>query len=199
MAPSPSQTGRVAQLVVILAVATAYAVVRYVVLGTTCAVNIPVYVLNKAFAIVGAAGILLAGLCRLRGRAESAIFWLRAAGWSALLHVLLTLSVMNRAYYGKFFDGEKLSFSGELAILLGTLTAAVWLAWSARKGPADSRLWGPLAGLLLAGHLLVMGWSGWLTPGKWPRGLPPITLICFILASAATATWSVRPRHPSPT
>jgi hypothetical protein len=31
-----------------------------------------------------------------------------------------------------------------------------------------------------AGHVLVMGLSGWLQPAGWPGGLPPISLLAFI-------------------
>lgn len=104
---------------------------------------------------------------------------------------------MNKAYYGKFFDGEKLSLSGELAVLLGVLAAGTWLAWMRARSNGAGRPWGILASLLLAGHMLAMGLSGWLTPDKWPKGMPPITLICFVLAVAAAAMWVLRPRQPA--
>jgi hypothetical protein len=36
--------------------------------------------------------------------------------------------------------------------------------------------------LLAAGHVLVMGLSGWFEPGGWPGSLPPISLVAFIAA-----------------
>ncbi len=35
---------------------------------------------------------------------------------------------------------------------------------------------------LAAGHVLVMGLSGWLAPQGWPGFLPPISLVAFIAA-----------------
>lgn len=35
---------------------------------------------------------------------------------------------------------------------------------------------GYLALALVLGHLVVMGWRGWVTPTSWPAGLPPISL-----------------------
>jgi DMSO/TMAO reductase YedYZ heme-binding membrane subunit len=41
---------------------------------------------------------------------------------------------------------------------------------------------GYLALLLTAAHLLALGLKGWLTPGKWPSGMVPISLIAFVVA-----------------
>ena len=35
---------------------------------------------------------------------------------------------------------------------------------------------------LAAGHVLVMGFSGWLAPAGWPGNLPSISLVAFIAA-----------------
>ena len=47
--------------------------------------------------------------------------------------------------------------------------------------------------LLVAGHLLVMGLSGWLKPAGWPGMLPPITMVAMIVAIGPLLTkilWS---------
>ena len=36
--------------------------------------------------------------------------------------------------------------------------------------------------VLAAGHVLVMGLSGWLKPDGWPAMLPPISLLAFAVA-----------------
>ena len=35
--------------------------------------------------------------------------------------------------------------------------------------------------LLGAAHLLFMGYEGWLNPGGWHGGLPPISLVAFLV------------------
>ncbi len=35
---------------------------------------------------------------------------------------------------------------------------------------------GYLSLALVLGHLIVMGWEGWLSPDSWPSGLLPISL-----------------------
>lgn len=46
---------------------------------------------------------------------------------------------------------------------------------SLRSGWGRAVLW--LSGL----HVLIMGFAGWLTPGKWPGYMPPITMISFLI------------------
>ena len=41
---------------------------------------------------------------------------------------------------------------------------------------------GYLALMLVAAHVAVMGFSGWLKPADWPGHLPPISLVAFIAA-----------------
>lgn len=80
-------------------------------------------------------------------------------------------------------------------VLLGVLTAGACIAWLRARANGAGRRWGVPACLFRAGHLLAMGWSGWLTPAKWPGGMAPITMIGFVLAVAvAAAMWAVRPR-----
>ena len=37
--------------------------------------------------------------------------------------------------------------------------------------------------VLVGGHVLVMGISGWLSPSTWSGYLPPISLVGFIVAA----------------
>ena len=41
---------------------------------------------------------------------------------------------------------------------------------------------GYLALALVVVHLVVLGLKGWLTPGKWPAGMVPISLVAFVVA-----------------
>ncbi len=38
-----------------------------------------------------------------------------------------------------------------------------------------------LAALLSAGHVTVMGFKGWIQPETWAGGMPPITLVAFVV------------------
>ncbi len=41
---------------------------------------------------------------------------------------------------------------------------------------------GYLALILVVGHLVVLGLKGWLAPGGWPAGIPPISLVAVFVA-----------------
>ena len=41
---------------------------------------------------------------------------------------------------------------------------------------------GYLALILVVVHLVFLGLKGWLTPGKWPAGMVPISLVALVVA-----------------
>ena len=41
---------------------------------------------------------------------------------------------------------------------------------------------GYFALILVVGHLVVLGWKGWLAPRGWPAGIPPISLVAVFAA-----------------
>src|SRR5512138_1000505 len=92
--------GTVATAGAVLAGSFGYAVLRYVVLGTTPAAQIPLYVTNKAVAVTALVLLGLAitgtsaGVRRARGLCGGAL---------AILHVLLTLPLLTPAYFRGLF------------------------------------------------------------------------------------------------
>ncbi len=125
-----------------------------------------------------------------------------------LAHVFFAVLLFGSgAYYGKFFatDGS-LSMVGSWSMLLGVL-AFIWL-WlynisfkTRQEGDAAFLAlitsFGSLrlAGLLAAGHLLIMGFKGWLTPGQWAGGMPPITMVA-IAAYLICLFFNLKGRRP---
>ncbi len=51
-----------------------------------------------------------------------------------------------------------------------------WPAFSARRRA------GYVALILVVGHLVPLGLKGWLAPGGWHAGLPPISLLACVTA-----------------
>jgi hypothetical protein len=45
------------------------------------------------------------------------------------------------------------------------------------------------ASALVACHLFIMGYDGWLQVQKWNGGLPPITLLSFLLVVSSLAVF----------
>ena len=112
----------------------------------------------------------------------------------AAIHATMALLLFSPDYYQKFFDGAgRMNLTGELSMAFGVLslwclaiTAITSLPFMYEAIGADRWQRGQRMGyfslLLAAGHILVMGLSGWLQPAGWPGSLPPISLVAFIAA-----------------
>lgn len=171
------------ELFTVLAGTTSYAVLRYAVFGDVSPVHIPGYLMNKSLAMAAVVSLFLAALGGVAADGDRFRFWSGACWQLAFLHVLLSLATLSKGYYPKFFDGERMNLTGEAVLLLGVLAAYCFGRLAADQIGAAARLKLTLfACALVAGHLFVMGYAGWLQVWKWHGGLPPITLLCFVLA-----------------
>ncbi|MCM4170242.1 hypothetical protein DHD32_02030 [Arenibacter sp. TNZ] len=186
----------------VLGVSMGYAVLRYNVVGTVAWKDLPIFILNKGVSL--AAIVLLAfsfsirpltnlGMTHFNLGLESR----KVLGISGLLltifHVLLSFLIFNPQYYPKFFEGDNtLSVIGNFSLLSGMVSFMVlglyhWCFRNRSKGKEmlieiiTSKIF--LLGLLflLGVHLFFMGYSSWFTPSKWQGGLPPISLISFLV------------------
>ena len=174
----------------VLASAAVYAVVRYHGFKGLPWSDLPAYTANKILALA-ATGLLGVALWRRwRGETRGALRDLHAAGALAATHVLLSLVLLTPAYFAGFFSDGRLTAAAGLAMTAGAAAAAI-VAASARArrevrgGGAAWRLAAVAA--LVALHAGAMGFDGWLAPGKWPGGMPPITLISAALGAAGAA------------
>ena len=180
----------------------AYAIIRYNVFKGVAIQYIPLYIFNKAAAL---AAVVLIGISYLFGRfslfgaktPEQKHYFAKRFGLAgfglAAVHGMISLILFNPAYYPKFFEATgKLNLTGELSMLFGILAFAVFAIVAITSLPdvhksLGQKAWlsmqkeGYLALVLVLLHVLVMGFSGWLTPKDWPGGLLPISLIAFIV------------------
>ena len=173
----------ITKLIAILLCTTAYTIVRYVIFGHVSPIHMPVYLLNKSVSMASMFFLFLAAMPLAKERTEETRFWGIASFHFACLHILLSLAILSSAYYPKFFGTDKMNLTGEVTVLFGILTAYCY--WFARNGKSFFiRRWviQLLAGIFVAGHLVAMGFGGWLEVEKWHGGLPPISLISFIFA-----------------
>jgi DMSO/TMAO reductase YedYZ heme-binding membrane subunit len=182
-----------------LAAALGYAVLRYLIAGSTPPAQLPMFVLNKALAVASVllvAGCLAIGpLVRLR-RLDAA--WIRdrkglgVAGFAfGALHSVMTLAMMSPAVYAKLYDGAgRYTAVGGLAVLAGIVTLAALIApaltsLAGIRGAMKPSDWRGAQQLAIVGlgavgvHLVALGLPSWLAPEKWPAGLPPLTLVAF--------------------
>lgn len=183
----------------------AYAVLRYHVAGPVPWKDFPFYILNKGISL--SAFILLTlnfslGPVRNLGVPVSD-GWLtarKALGMTGfllvLIHALMSFMLFKPAVYKNFFeiDGTLTLLAG-LSMLGGVLAFVVLWAYNLsfqtflREDRAfitfiTSRRFLLIALFLGGAHLFFMGYRGWLTPGDWHGGLPPISLVAFSVFAA---------------
>lgn len=188
-------------IIVITFVSVSYAIIRYNIIGDVAWKDLPFFILNKGIAFSSL--VLLTINFSLGPLQHMGIKisdnWLKSrrsmgiAGFLfALIHVFMSLSILNPKYYSVFFVEEgTLSLRGGLSLLGGILSFIfLWIYnISFKRGlKQDERLIKLITsrkylvyGMLLTGiHLFFMGYTGWTTVDKWQGGLPPISLISFV-------------------
>lgn len=173
-----------------LTTAMAYAVCRYHVFGTVPWAMLPSFTANKAVAV--AAVLMLAAAYTLNHPPTRVRCGLTAVAL-VLVHVALTLPLLAPGVYPALYLGNTMNMAGLVCVTAGT-AGAVALAMPAlasargakvRMGKARWLAWqraGYAALLLVALHVLPIGFGGWTRPGSWPAAMPPITLASFLIA-----------------
>ena len=180
-----------------------YAILRYALVGPVPFSQLPVYLLNKSIAWSALILVCIALSAGALSRISPRVFarWViqrKFIGLSGFMlataHMVMSLSILTPAYYPSVFDGRSFTFKllGGLTIqsgvvswmLLSTLmlvsipsvqqsiSRQYWLSWQRGAGSG--------AALLAGGHVLY-GFPGWWHPETWHGGLPPITLLSFLL------------------
>ncbi len=181
-----------------------YAILRYHIVGSVPWKDLPFYTLNKGIAL--SAFILLTfnfGFGPLKNLGvkvpESFLNARKAMGMTgfllALIHALMSFAILNPSVFSKFYDENgTLTFIAGMSMLGGILSFVVLWGYNLsfqthlREDKAfisfiTSRNFLLISGLFGLIHLYFMGYQGWLTPSGWPGGLPPISLIGFVIFS----------------
>jgi DMSO/TMAO reductase YedYZ heme-binding membrane subunit len=187
----------------------AYAIVRYNVFKGVGWEHLPLYIVNKA---VSLSAVILLAASYLLGK------WIRVfdddpmkrlvlakflglSGFSlAALHVVMSMMLLTPDYYAKFFGEGKMNLTGELTMLFGALSLMFLASPAVSSLPRmrqdlGQRWWrrsqrlGYLALTLNSGHLFVMGYKGWIDTSTWPGGMPPITMIAFVIGILPMIAW----------
>jgi DMSO/TMAO reductase YedYZ heme-binding membrane subunit len=183
-----------------------YAVLRFHIAGSVPWKEFPFFILNKGLSL---SAFILLTLSFSIDPLKSLGFkvpgdWLdsrKALGMTGflliLVHAVMSFLMFTPAQYGKFFepDGTLTLLSG-LSMLGGVLALVVLWAYNLsfqtflREDRAyiryiTSRKFMMFAMLLGAAHLFFMGYQSWFTQAGWHSGLPPISLLAFILFVAS--------------
>jgi len=190
-------------LLLLLGVPLTYSIVRYHVFKGVTWSHFPLHIANKAISLAAVFFIATSYLIGkvLQAQADDPekrlilIKFCGLMGFSlAAIHAFMALLLFTPAYYPKFFlEAGPMNLTGELSMAFGvlslwclTITALTSLPFMYDAIGADRWQRGQRMGygslLLVSGHVLVMGFSGWLAPAGWPGFLPPISLLAFIAA-----------------
>ena len=192
--------GRIITIVSIVSIG--YAILRYHIVGDVEWKDLPFLILNKGISLTGFILLTLNfGLGPLNNMGiKVGEGWLEARktlGMSGflfiLVHVLMSFMLFKVEIFGKFFEENGgLTLSGGLSMLGGILAFVVLWGYNlsfqtllkedkAFINLITSRKFLLIAMLFTMVHIFFMGYKGWLNPAGWQGGLPPISLIAFIL------------------
>ncbi len=190
---------------IVLIFGLAYAVLRYHIAGPVPWKDFPFFILNKGISlsafILLTCNFSLGPLSNLGVRVPEG--WLnarKAMGMTGfllvLIHALMSFLLFTPAVYGKFFEPDgTLTLLAGLSMLGGILAFVVLWAYNLsfqtflREDRAfirfiTSRKFMLFALLLGAAHLFFLGYEGWIRPAGWHGGLPPVSLVAFVLFGA---------------
>jgi DMSO/TMAO reductase YedYZ heme-binding membrane subunit len=178
-----------------------YAILRYHIAGPVPWKDFPFFILNKGIAL--SAYILLAlnftfGPLKNLG-APVPNSWLKSRRLIGIvsfilvfIHVIMSWMLFNPANYAKFFeDNGTMTLIAGLSMLTGVLAFVfLWLYNISFNSEVrkDKDLIGfitsrkvMLTAMFFGGaHLIIMGYNGWMNPGGWHGGLPPISLVAAV-------------------
>lgn len=180
----------------------AYAVVRYHLVKDVSWEHFPLFILNKATAT---AAVFFVGSSYLIGKGRL-IGWYNNDATMRLvvvkfcglmgfvlagIHAFMSFFLLTPSYFAKYYAEDwRLNLTGELGMALGifglwclvspavTTLPMMPKALGGIRWKRTQRL-GYVALLLTVFHLVVLGYAGWLTPGKWSY-LPPVSLIAVV-------------------
>jgi hypothetical protein len=167
-----------------------YSILRYNIFSDVSWIDLPLYVFNKGFALSSI--ILFAYYHSSINNPKISVnkLFREYAIILGVLHILISLIIISPEYFPKFYNSLKLNGVGELSIFFGVISSGIILYMNSKKILEESlsktktkeRL-ASIFFVMLAAHVFVMGYKGWLDPGSWPGYLPPITLLSFIIAA----------------
>lgn len=188
---------------VVFGFALAYSIARYHLAGDVPWRHFPLFILNKATSLAAvifvACSYLIGKVIRWHDHDKALrLVVIKFCGlmgfFMAAIHAFFSLALLRPSYYAKFFDdGGRLNLDGELAMTAGVLGLFFLLSPAITTLPMMPRelggkRWkrtqrmGYVALALVLAHLIVMGWKGWLAPGGWHGGLPPISMLASVAA-----------------
>lgn len=174
--------------IAIFLASTLYAIIRYNIFNDVGWSDLPLYVLNK---IISMTSVILLAIALGAKRRNSNIIYkriLKNLRGLIFIHLIISLLILTPAYFPKFFDDDKLNTVGQLSMLAGVFalfqmnnTRYIKLTQIGLSINFYKRYGFEILMVLISLHLFIMGYSSWLEMSRWPGGLPPISLLSFII------------------
>ena len=179
-----------------------YSVLRYNIMGDVSWEDVPFYILNKGISlsalILLSLNFSLGPLRRLNVPVNQKLLDARISlgiiGFIlAFTHLVMSIAILNPAYLPSFFyDGGLLNARGSLSLLGGVLSIVFLCIYYANLKPGVNGQYKIIAVVtsrevilsilfFMGIHLFFVSYPGWLTVHEWHGGLPPISLISFIV------------------
>lgn len=121
----------------VLAASLAYAIVRYNAFGSVSWQQLPLFVGNEPIAVTS---LVQHGMSRVVADHQRCKHLGLAGLALALIHVLLSFVVLDRAYLpAQFTDAGRLRWGAEVSMLVGAIATALllWLAYATLQRPID--------------------------------------------------------------
>jgi hypothetical protein len=179
-----------------------YAVLRYNVFGTVPWADLPIFIFNKGISLASlfllTLNYSLSSLKNMGVRIPNKLLETRKSlgitGFAyAFAHLIMSLAILIPSYYPAFFtEGGTLSTRGGLCLFGGVVSFVfLWVYYKSFKPNLnlDNKIIVRITSkksimyiLFFVGiHLFFLGYTGWTKFDTWPGGLPPISLISFII------------------
>jgi|GEM_PF-5478262 len=168
------------------------------------------YISNKALSMASVICLACALASKLWQSTKDSSQTFFSYAWGLLcLHILLSLILMDPAYYKHFYIFNRLNVLGQISLLSGTLAFFAWLQIKSRSSTEKSvqqtvrvrsglTSWTLMIIVGTAVHLIAMGAfqfservypGSWFANNHWPVGLPPISLIAFCVFVLSVLVW----------
>ncbi len=179
-------------VIAIVIISWLYAFIRYNILKGIAFAHLPLYVTNKSMAI-SAIIILSTAAITFGEEGEKSRNYLNTIGFLlVILHVIMSVVVLNKSYFDTMFYKGRLTALSELALLVGILAFISFFILFLNRIASDkfrttlglifnNNFISILGLIFLLFHTFFIGFKSWLNPEKWPGYLPPITLIGFVI------------------
>ncbi len=176
-------------IIFVMLFALLYSILRYNVFKGVPWSDLPLYIMNKVISFSSIIYIATYIIFEKKGHHELSVKIRKYATTLIYIHLTISLVILTPSYYQKFFESTKINLTGQISLLSGILALGIMNSIRfTKKLHVDESLsffkkyGAEILLVLISVHLFVMGYKGWFTPSEWPGGMPPISMLSFIVA-----------------